>query len=193
MLLPHGYEGQGPEHSSARLERFLQLCAQNNMHVAVPSTPAQIFHLLRLQMHRENRLPLIVMSPKSLLRNPKAVSSLEDIATGRFMPVLDDPNPVLDAEKVVLCSGKVFYDLQEMRDEHQLQLHSFVLSDFTHFQMMKWQVSYHNTNRPKKLFGVKKSHLTKVLGYLFVIKLKKLLRQISICATVVGMNKLLLQ
>ena len=122
MLLPHGYEGQGPEHSSARLERFLQLCAQNNMHVAVPSTPAQIFHLLRLQMHRENRLPLIVMSPKSLLRNPKAVSSLEDIATGRFMPVLDDPNPVLDAEKVVLCSGKVFYDLQEMRDEHQLPI-----------------------------------------------------------------------
>ncbi len=121
MLLPHGYEGQGPEHSSARLERFLQLCAEHNMQVCVPTTPAQIFHLLRRQVIRPLRKPLIVMSPKSLLRHKEAVSSLEELANGRFEMVLKDPGK-LDAEKVtraVLCSGKVYYDLAAYRSDKE--------------------------------------------------------------------------
>ncbi len=119
MLLPHGFEGQGPEHSSARLERYLQLCAQHNMQVCVPSTPAQIFHLLRRQALRPYRKPLIVMSPKSLLRHKLAVNALEDLTTGRFqtvMPEVDDIRPG-SVKRVVLCSGKVYYDLLEQRRE----------------------------------------------------------------------------
>jgi 2-oxoglutarate dehydrogenase E1 component len=112
MLLPHGYEGQGPEHSSARLERFLQLCANENIQVCVPSSPAQIYHLLRLQTIRKMRRPLIIISPKSLLRNPQAVSSIGDLTDGHFEYVIDDqdPNPE-KVEKVIMCSGKVYYDL----------------------------------------------------------------------------------
>lgn len=122
MLLPHGYEGQGPEHSSARLERFLQLCAEHNMQVCVPSTPAQIFHLLRRQAIRPLRKPLVIMSPKSLLRHKKAVSSLDDLAKGQFFTVLDDFTE-LDKQKVtrvVMCSGKVYYDLLEKRDKDEI-------------------------------------------------------------------------
>ncbi|MBX2823573.1 MAG: 2-oxoglutarate dehydrogenase E1 component, partial [Gammaproteobacteria bacterium] len=117
LLLPHGYEGQGPEHSSARLERFLQLCAEDNMQVVVPSTPAQVYHMLRRQVIRPMRRPLIVMTPKSLLRHRLAVSTLEELADGTFMPVLDDPDGLEAAKvkRVVLCSGKVFYDLLERR------------------------------------------------------------------------------
>src|ERR1044072_4346219 len=117
MLLPHGYEGQGPEHSSARLERFLQLCAANNLCVCYPSTPAQYFHLLRRQIRKGFERPLIVMTPKSLLRLPAAGSSVEQITGGGFQPVIEDAD-VVDAntvERVVLCSGKVFYDLNEAR------------------------------------------------------------------------------
>ena len=117
MLLPHGYEGQGPEHSSARLERYLQLCAQNNMQVCVPSTPAQMFHLLRRQMIRPYRKPLIVMTPKSLLRHKLAVNALEDLTQGQFFNVMDEMDD-LDAAKVkriLMCSGKVYYDLLERR------------------------------------------------------------------------------
>ena len=119
LLLPHGYEGQGPEHSSARLERFLQLCAEDNMQVVVPSTPAQAYHMLRRQVIRPMRRPLIVMTPKSLLRHRLAVSTLEDLAEGTFQAVIDDPDaPSPDAiERLVLCSGKVFYDLLERRRE----------------------------------------------------------------------------
>ncbi|MFL2718124.1 MAG: 2-oxoglutarate dehydrogenase E1 component, partial [Gammaproteobacteria bacterium] len=118
MLLPHGYEGQGPEHSSARLERFLQLCAYENIQVCVPSTPAQIYHLLRLQTIRMMRRPLVVISPKSLLRNPQAVSSVHDLTDGSFQYVIDDSlEDVEKVEKIILCSGKVFYDLSLKRDE----------------------------------------------------------------------------
>lgn len=114
MLLPHGYEGQGPEHSSARLERFLQLCAEGNMTVAYCSTPAQYFHLLRRQALRKNRRPLICMQPKSLLRLPQAASKLDDLAHGGFQPVIDDPMASQhrdDVRRIVFCSGKLYYDL----------------------------------------------------------------------------------
>lgn len=117
MLLPHGYEGQGPEHSSARLERYLQLCADQNMQVCVPSTPAQVYHMLRRQTLRGMRRPLIVMSPKSLLRHPLAVSSMDELANGKFQPVIseiDEINPK-NVKRVVMCSGKVYYDLLEQR------------------------------------------------------------------------------
>lgn len=114
MLLPHGYEGQGPEHSSARLERFLQLCAHNNMQVMNLTTPAQIFHALRRQVKQPFRKPLIVMSPKLLLRHPKAVSTLKDLATGRFMEVIEDATAKASTvEQVILCSGKIYYELLE--------------------------------------------------------------------------------
>ncbi len=119
MLLPHGYEGQGPEHSSARLERFLQLCAEHNIQVCVPTTPAQVFHMLRRQAIRPLRKPLVVMSPKSLLRHKEAVSTLEDLAEGRFYNVLDETDDLDKAavKRVILCSGKVFYDLRAARRE----------------------------------------------------------------------------
>jgi 2-oxoglutarate decarboxylase len=114
LLLPHGYEGQGPEHSSARLERFLQMCAEENMRVTYPTTPAQYFHLLRRQALRRPERPMIVMTPKSLLRHPRASSTVAELTEGGFQHVLDDPT-VTDAsaiERVVLCSGKVYYDIQ---------------------------------------------------------------------------------
>lgn len=114
MLLPHGYEGQGPEHSSARLERFLQLCAEGNLRVAYPSTPAQYFHILRRQAHVSQRRPLILMQPKSLLRMPEAAARLGDLAEGSFRSVLDDPNRAEGREQVkrlVFCTGKIYYDL----------------------------------------------------------------------------------
>ena len=117
MLLPHGYEGQGPEHSSARLERYLQLCAENNLEVCYPTTPAQYFHLLRRQVRAGMERPLVVMTPKSLLRLPAAGSHIEDLASGGFHPVIDDAE-ITDAatvRKVVLCSGKIYYDLIEGR------------------------------------------------------------------------------
>ncbi|MCX7098114.1 MAG: 2-oxoglutarate dehydrogenase E1 component [Methylococcales bacterium] len=122
MLLPHGFEGQGPEHSSARLERYLQLCAEHNMQVCNPTTPAQIFHLLRRQLIRPYRKPLIVMSPKSLLRHKLAVSTLEDLTTGHFQPIIGEQDEV-NAKKVtrfILCAGKVYYDLLEVRRQDKL-------------------------------------------------------------------------
>ncbi|MDQ3011611.1 MAG: multifunctional oxoglutarate decarboxylase/oxoglutarate dehydrogenase thiamine pyrophosphate-binding subunit/dihydrolipoyllysine-residue succinyltransferase subunit, partial [Acidobacteriota bacterium] len=111
MLLPHGYEGQGPEHSSARLERYLQLCAEDNMQVCYPTTPAQYFHLLRRQVRQEMEKPLVVMTPKSLLRLPAAVSSLDQFTGGGFLPVIGDAVKAANIERVLLCSGKVYYDL----------------------------------------------------------------------------------
>lgn len=117
MLLPHGFEGQGPEHSSARLERFLQLCAEDNMQVITPTTPAQIFHALRRQVVRPIRKPLIVMSPKSLLRHPLATSNLEELASGKFETVLPEIDSINHEQvtRLVLCGGKVYYDLLDQR------------------------------------------------------------------------------
>ncbi|OUR77597.1 2-oxoglutarate dehydrogenase E1 component [Colwellia psychrerythraea] len=156
MLLPHGYEGQGPEHSSARLERFLQLCADHNMQVCVPSTPAQVFNMLRRQVVRPMRRPLVVMSPKSLLRHPLAVSSLEEMSTGVFHNVIGEIDELdsSEVERVVFCSGKVYYELLEQRRKNELnniaivrieQLYPFpeqelqaVLKDYQHVKQFVW-------------------------------------------------------
>jgi len=123
LLLPHGYEGQGPEHSSARLERFMQLCAYHNIQVCVPSTPAQMFHLLRRQMLQPTRKPLVVMTPKSLLRSKAATSVLEVLSEGRFQQVIGDrgPGDAEEIKRVVFCSGKVYYDLAEKRDVENIR------------------------------------------------------------------------
>ena len=123
LLLPHGYEGQGPEHSSARLERYLQLCAEDNMQVVNCSTPANYFHVLRRQVRRDFRKPLIVMTPKSLLRHKGCVSDLAELGPGTcFHRILDEVNSnVVDkgVSRIVICSGKVYYDLEAARDEQQ--------------------------------------------------------------------------
>ncbi len=123
LFLPHGFEGQGPEHSSARLERFLQLSAENNMSVCVPSTPAQMFHMLRRQMLRDFRKPLVVMTPKSLLRHKLSVSSLDDLTHGFFNEVIGeiDDLPAAKVRRVVFCSGKVYFDLLEARRAEELR------------------------------------------------------------------------
>jgi 2-oxoglutarate dehydrogenase E1 component len=156
LLLPHGYEGQGPEHSSARLERFLQLSAEHNIQVCVPTTPAQVFHMLRRQALRPLRKPLIVMSPKSLLRHKDAVSTLEQLAEGQFQNVIGeiDEHKPKAITRVVLCSGKVYYDLLSARREHGLdhialvrleQLYPFpeleleaVLANYPNLKEMFW-------------------------------------------------------
>jgi 2-oxoglutarate dehydrogenase E1 component len=112
LLLPHGYEGQGPDHSSARIERFLQLCAQNNMTVAMPTSPSNYFHLLRWQVHNPHHKPLVVFTPKSMLRLKAAASKAEEFTTGQFRPVIgDDTVDAAAVKKVVFCAGKVYYDL----------------------------------------------------------------------------------
>jgi 2-oxoglutarate dehydrogenase E1 component len=156
LLLPHGYEGQGPEHSSARLERFLQLCADHNMQVVVPTTPAQVYAMIRRQMVRPMRRPLIVMSPKSLLRHPLATSSLEEIASGVFQNAIAEIDPIkpADVKRVVMCSGKVYYDLLEERRKRNItdiaivrieQLYPFpaeematIMKDYQHVKDFVW-------------------------------------------------------
>ncbi len=156
VLLPHGFEGQGPEHSSARLERYLQLCADHNMQVCVPSTPAQVFNMLRRQVVRPMRRPLIVMSPKSLLRHPLAVSSLEDLASGEYKNVIGEIDDIKssDVKRVVFCSGKVYYELLEQRRKNEQtdvaivrveQLYPFpekemaeILKDYQHVEQFVW-------------------------------------------------------
>jgi 2-oxoglutarate dehydrogenase E1 component len=117
MLLPHGYEGQGPEHSSARLERYLQLCANNNMQVMNCSTPANLFHALRRQLKRDFELPLIIMTPKSLLRHPKCVSPISEFTSGAFQDLIDDANTAGKVRKVLFCTGKMYYDLLAKKEE----------------------------------------------------------------------------
>lgn len=156
MLLPHGYEGQGPEHSSARLERYLQLCAEHNVQICVPSTPAQVYHMIRRQAIRPLRKPLVVMSPKSLLRHKLAVSTLEQLADGKFETVLNEIDEIDPAKirSVLLCSGKVYYDLLERRRTEEIddiaiirieQLYPFpekdaieILKNFSNMTDIKW-------------------------------------------------------
>jgi len=121
LLLPHGYEGQGPEHSSARLERFLQAAAEDDIQVANVTTPAQYFHLLRRQVKRDFRKPLIIMSPKSLLRHPAAVSRIGEFTSGGFQEILEEANPPAEVKRLLLCSGKVYYDLVDHREKNQLR------------------------------------------------------------------------
>ncbi len=150
MFLPHGYEGQGPEHSSARLERFLQLCAEDNMQVLVPSTPAQAYHMIRRQMLRPMRRPLIVMTPKSLLRHRLAVNTLEDLANGHFHAVIPeiDSLPENAIDRLVFCSGKVYYDLLEKRREEGVSNVALVrveqLYPFPYTEMRSVIASYPN-------------------------------------------------
>jgi 2-oxoglutarate dehydrogenase E1 component len=123
MMLPHGYEGQGPEHSSGRIERYLQLCAEYNIQVCVPSTPAQMFHLLRRQMIRPLRKPLVIMSPKSLLRHKESVSSLEDVAYGSFQNIIPDAEKLdlRNVRRIIACSGRVYYDLLAYRRKNKIE------------------------------------------------------------------------
>jgi 2-oxoglutarate dehydrogenase E1 component len=118
MLLPHGYEGQGAEHSSARMERYLQMCAKHNMQMVNCTTPANFFHVIRRQLRRDFRKPLVVFTPKSLLRHPLCVSSLEDLSTGRFQELIDDLQvKSSEVEKVIFCSGKIYYELLQEREK----------------------------------------------------------------------------
>jgi 2-oxoglutarate dehydrogenase E1 component len=121
LLLPHGYEGQGPEHSNAYLERFLSLCAEDNMQVIVPTTPAQYFHALRRQIHRKFRKPLIAMMPKSLLRHEPSASRIDEFTDGAFQVVVDDPSVADrdDIRRVLICSGKVYYTLTAAREKEE--------------------------------------------------------------------------
>ena len=168
MLLPHGYEGQGPEHSSARPERFLQLCAQHNMQVCVPSTPAQVFHMLRRQMLRRYRKPLIVMSPKSLLRHKEAVSSLEDLANGEFQTVIGETEKLVAKKvtRVLACSGKVYYELLAYRREHKIDNIAIVRLEqqypFPHAEFTQGRVAVPAARR--RSCGCRKSRRTRARG-----------------------------
>ncbi|HTB64563.1 MAG TPA: 2-oxoglutarate dehydrogenase E1 component, partial [Opitutales bacterium] len=121
LLLPHGYEGQGPEHSSGRVERFLQACAENNIQVCNLTTPAQLFHALRRQMKRNFRKPLVIMTPKSLLRKKECVSKLTDFTEGKFQEILDDPVQPKSPKRLIFCSGKVYYDLHALRNDNNIR------------------------------------------------------------------------
>jgi len=121
LLLPHGFEGLGPEHSSARLERFLQLCAGDNIQICNPTTPGQYFHLLRRQAKSNFRKPLVILTPKSLLRHPAAVSTLTELAGDSFQTVLDDSNGIKNPKKILFCSGKIYYDLSARRRDLEIR------------------------------------------------------------------------
>ncbi|MGD8332709.1 MAG: 2-oxoglutarate dehydrogenase E1 component [Desulfobacterales bacterium] len=155
LLLPHGYEGMGPEHSSARLERFLQLCAADNMQVCNPTTPAQYFHVLRRQVKAPFRKPLIVMTPKSLLRHPLAVSTIDDLAAGHFGPVLDDPVASKEARTVLVCSGKIFYELfQNRNDLEKTDVAVVRLEQFYPFPELQLKEIFQKYRQAKKWFWV---------------------------------------
>ncbi len=206
MLLPHGFEGMGPEHSSARLERFLQLCAANNIQVCMPSSPSQIFHLLRRQAIRKMRRPLIVITPKSLLRLPEAASDLSELTNGSFNCIIGDDLPKKDIKRVVICSGKVFYDLKKARDEKGIsdvallrleQLYPFpyfeveeTLKDYSHVEDFVWA-----QEEPRNQ-GAWFSHRHRLERVLKKLKIESLFKPISrppAAAPAVGLMKLHLQ
>ncbi len=149
LYLPHGYEGQGPEHSSARVERFLTLCANNNMQVVNPTTPANFFHLLRRQTHRDFKIPLVVFTPKSLLRHPDCISEIDELAKGHFMEVIDDDFVMPEKVKqVVLTFGKIYYELDAYRKENEVDDVAIIrieqLYPFPYHQIMKILIKYKN-------------------------------------------------
>jgi 2-oxoglutarate dehydrogenase E1 component len=160
LMLPHAYEGQGPEHSSARLERFLQLCADENMFVVNYTTPAQLFHVLRRQAKREIKKPLILFTPKMLLRHAPSFSSMNDFSQGCFEEILDDPTPAKNTKKLLLCSGKIYYDLvaertrrgkddttiiriEQLYPLHEQKLKSFLLK-YEGFEQCYWVQEEHS-------------------------------------------------
>jgi 2-oxoglutarate dehydrogenase E1 component len=170
LMLPHGYEGQGPEHSSARLERFMQLAADTNMQVVQPTTASQIFHLLRRQMVRNLRKPLIIMTPKSLLRNKDATSPLSEFTKGGFQTVIPEHNEEVTkkadkVKRVIACSGKVYYDLAKKREEKQLDdvaiLRVEQLYPFPHKAL---PASSRNTRTPPTSSGARMSRRTRAPG-----------------------------
>jgi 2-oxoglutarate dehydrogenase E1 component len=155
LLLPHGFEGLGPEHSSARLERFLQMCAGDNIQVCYPTTPSQYFHLLRRQAKSSFRKPLVIMTPKSLLRHPLAASTLDELASAAFQTVLDDPNEVKNPETVLFCSGKVYFELYSRRKELERNDIAIVrLEQFYPFPHNRLESVAKNYSRARKWFWV---------------------------------------
>lgn len=168
MLLPHGYEGQGPEHSSARLERFLQLCAEDNIQVCNPTTPAQFFHMLRRQVRRVFRKPLVVMTPKSLLRHKAVVSPQEDFGKGRFLEVLDDTavDP-LRVKRVILCSGKVYYDLLEERAKSETPVALVRIEQFYPLPVELLQHALGRYRKAKEIVWVQEESLN-MGGWMFI-------------------------
>ena len=152
MLLPHGYDGQGPEHSSARLERYLQLCAEENMQVCMPSSPSQVFHMLRRQMVRPYRKPLIVMTPKNILRDPAASSELREFSEGEFSNIIDEVDELNNAEvkKIIFCAGKLYYEIVKTRREHKITNNAIVrieqLYPFPHDEVQKILKKYSGAN-----------------------------------------------
>jgi 2-oxoglutarate dehydrogenase E1 component len=170
MLLPHGYEGQGPEHSSARLERFLQLCAKDNMVVCNLTTPSQIFHVLMRQALRKQKKPLIVLTPKSLLRHPEAVSDLKEITSGGFAELIGDVSVKASAvTRVVLCSGKVYYDLAKERTARKLEQVAIIrLEQLYPFKYEKVAALLQQYNNLKDLYWVQEE--PKNMGAWFYVK-----------------------
>jgi 2-oxoglutarate dehydrogenase E1 component len=158
LLLPHGWEGLGPEHSSARLERFLQLCAEDNIQVCDPTTPAQYFHLLRRQAKAPFRKPLVIMTPKSLLRHPTAVSDLNELSSEVFQPILDDPLKSYTARKVLLCSGKIYYQLLQRREALKTEDPAIVrLEQFYPFPEKQLKSILANFTRAKRYIWVQEA------------------------------------
>ena len=206
MLLPHGFEGMGPEHSSARLERFLQLCAANNIQVCMPSSPSQIFHLLRRQAIRKMRRPLIVITPKSLLRLPEAASDLSELTNGSFNCIIEDDLPKEKIKRVVLCSGKVYYDLKKARDEKGIsdvallrleQLYPFpyfeveeMLKDYSHVEEFIWA---QEEPRNQGAWFSHRHRLERVLNKLNIENSFKPISRPPAAAPAVGLMKLHLQ
>jgi len=160
LFLPHGYEGQGPEHSSARLERYLQLCALHNMQVCVPTTPAQVFHMIRRQMLGQARKPLIVMTPKSLLRHKLAISSIDDLVRGGFQLVLPDTTAKTGQKvrRVVLCAGKVYYDLLEHAEKPASRMWRWCASSScTRSRAPPWRMNWNASRPPARWSGARRS------------------------------------
>jgi 2-oxoglutarate dehydrogenase E1 component len=183
LLLPHGYEGQGPEHSSARLERFLQLSAQNNIQVANLTTPAQIFHALRRQVKRDFRKPLVVMSPKSLLRHPRATSHIDEIAKGSFQEVINDPF-ITDAkkvEKIVFVSGKLYYELLEEREKTRDMTTALVrLEQISPFPAHKVKETFSLYSNAKKLVWVQEEPKNMGSFHFVYFKFVELMNQLGL-------------